>query len=231
MKQIHYINIGMPKSGTSWLFNRLLDHPDVDFDRREFKENNFFLDNSDNFDLYADPYRDYNVSMNFPTHYYLLADPYGSEKLPTLRAMIGSASHVSITFRNPYDFIQSYYNFCLDKKTIDPAVTPREFIGHLSHSTALWYGRIYDIIQHQCHLQDKPFAAFYYDDLSEDYQNFYNSVTSFIGLRQFNVQNNKDNVTRYATEMDVSEHIGHINSHIRDLEFYSNKNLDHWKRK
>ena len=61
MKKIHYRNIGFPKTGTTWLWSKLIRHPDIDGKLgdtfKEFRAKNY-LD-------YRKIYEKYSISINF----------------------------------------------------------------------------------------------------------------------------------------------------------------------
>ena len=72
MKNVHYRNIGFPKTGTTWLWSKLMQNPDVDckinhlnrYQNKEFRAKTL----SD----YKKQYEKYVVSINFDTHIFFV---------------------------------------------------------------------------------------------------------------------------------------------------------------
>ena len=102
MKRIHYLNIGMAKAGTTAIYNGLISHPEVDFQKE--KENFQYSNFGYTLEEYCKYYQDSEVSLNMNTNQWAMESKQISE-------IDKVATHYSIIFRNPYEFITSLFSF------------------------------------------------------------------------------------------------------------------------
>ena len=98
MKNKHIVNVGLPRCATTWVWHNILHHLDSDLDIYN-KENPLLLNG--NYSQYKDFYNQYTVSANFnPNLWHIDTD--------LIRYIDQYATHISIIFRNPYEFIERY---------------------------------------------------------------------------------------------------------------------------
>jgi len=119
MKKIHYQNVGFPRTGTTWLWENLTNHPEVfygDSFIKKLKAKRIINEEKENawqglfpdelirdHTQYTSLYADYDISLNF--------SPWGfkfSERL--IKKVSEYTTHASFTLRNPYEVINSYHN-------------------------------------------------------------------------------------------------------------------------
>ena len=224
MKKIHYCNIGIQKSGTTWLYRKLLEHPEVDFKSIDDKENHFFSQKFSDKNDYLKLYENYDVTLNFSTQLYAIH--------PNLIEYLDEhATHISIILKNPFDWHQSFYWFCIDTgvftgetdKNFDVffnTIKVKKFVSY-NHWIGLWNKR----------LKNNKLKIFLYDDLVKDYQSFYNDATDFLGLSRRKVYNNRLLVTKYKGNYDFKDHeIRFFNEEIEKLQDICDLDVEHWKR-
>jgi hypothetical protein len=214
MKKIHYLNLGMGKSGTTAIFDTLMTHPDIDFTGH--KENYLFSHHGHTLKQYTDYYKNFNVSLNFCPSLWTME----TEQIKELDTI---TTHYSMIFRNPYHFIESLYSFVQhDNSNID------DFIDMMLETNQLDYAKIlhhWDLI-----IQTKPFKILYYEDLTKE-PNIYQSLIEFLGLNNIklipkisNVSKNKMPIEKFSIR-----HIKVINKLIEKFEQKMSKDLSHWK--
>ena len=87
----HIVNIGYPRSGTSWLWNC------SGFAPRHDKENTLLMDNL-NFDQYVKYYSQYRISANFQPNLWHV-------DTEIIKFVQQHASHITLIVRNPFDFV------------------------------------------------------------------------------------------------------------------------------
>ena len=62
MKKIHYINIGLPKAGTTFLYHSLIKHPQIDY-KSKLKEFHYFTNKFESIDGYINQYASYDIPV------------------------------------------------------------------------------------------------------------------------------------------------------------------------
>ena len=141
MKKIHYKNIGLPKTGTTWLWLQLSTHPDIDMfttntthqDPRQpiySIVNGEVIPNRPCFTLkeqkysskeeYLNFYSKYDISLHFDTWFF--KECFNDTK-SWQNEISRESSHVSVSLRNPYDLINSWYNFMGKKNGISGRIS------------------------------------------------------------------------------------------------------------
>jgi len=211
MQKIHYINYGLSKAGTTWLWFQLIKHPDVDFFGPKEDNNIFFNDR----DFYADPYREFDISLNFSPNLTLLPE----KKLQALDAV---STHGSIIFRNPYEWIESFYFFGQPRLDFDSCV---DFC--ISHQLVNFAG-ILDRVKRSA---SKPLLLLYYNDLELDPQAFYNQVTDYLGLAKQTIQSKRYYATKNKQPMPFDpQHVQRINYEIARFQQSTDQDLSSWFR-
>lgn len=156
MKQLHILNIGFPKCGTTWLWNTLvknnsiLTHP--------IKENRSLQTGTP----VSEYYKQYNgnITANFDTSAFKL-DRYVIKQLSD-----NPAVRVSIILREPVELLWSLYSF-LKIDTVDFAT-----YCYQMHDTK-WFTHTSLIIDRWKTLFGDRFHIFWYQDLVNDNLKFY----------------------------------------------------------
>ena len=106
MKKLHLLNIGLPKTGTTWLFKQI--EKQSWFDQTNIVKENNLIEKDQNFEQYISKYCNYDYTANFNTRFHTL----GSSYIKLLRNI--ESSRVSIILRNPFEQLVSYYYHCIN---------------------------------------------------------------------------------------------------------------------
>lgn len=220
MKKIHYINIGMAKTGSTAVFESLIEHPHIDYNKH--KEFNYLPITGYPLSDYIDYYSNFDVSINFCVATWAI----DSKQIHDLKNI---GTHFSIIFRNPYDFILSLYNYLPPYKTTDIQTIDTFIEDTLFEQNALDYSKI--LKRWEPISSSKPFKILYYEDLLADPSKFLNSIGNFLNLPEFEYPNSFSNVTNYHTEQYdfLPHHVNKINGMIEEFEDYT-KQLTTWKK-
>lgn len=220
MKKRHVINIGLPRSGTTWLWHQLLERPGF-ADLAMAKENPYLFFNP-NFKVYWKQYCDYEYSANFHTAFWML-DRYMIQQLTK------HATHVSMIVRNPYDFISRYFDW------VDHSMSPPEFVDWAINSGIVRY---YDIVSRWKGVNQRPFLICYFEDLVQKPTQFLEQYYRFLGETvKLNTNTNYNKMTNASPKaqkslVEFSEQQQQIiNLEIdRFIELTGRSDLDRWKR-
>jgi hypothetical protein len=184
-----------------------------------FKENPIML--SDSYVEYENFYKEYDISANFNPMLWII-------DLHLINYLSKYATHVSILFRNPYDFIERYYDFVgHDQNTSDFT----EFCINSNYANyekicKRWVGEL---------KSDTKFKIFYFDHLVEKPTEFLSEYFEFVGLEHISTDLNKiqkhESKKSVRTTIDFSKsHKKIINSYIDNFSDYAKVNLSHWKK-
>lgn len=217
MRQKHIVNIGMPRCGTSWLWDY------SKFEPKQDKEN-LILTTVLDFDRYISYYNQFDVSANFNTNLYQV----DQEIISFLQK---NSTHISFIIRNPFDFVERYYDWIHragqdPKNTIDYIVNS----GHLRYT---------DIVSRWT--QSLPgsvkFKVFLFEDLAKDSKKFFYNYMDFCNIPvaqnttiNYNIKINQNrNVTQ--TKINFLQHdIESINQEIDRFQQKIGCDLTHWKK-
>jgi len=134
-------------------------------------------------------------------------------------------THASIILRNPFDYIESQYNFIPDAKKH----TSEEFVNMLLETNSLDYAKI---VNRWTSLSQRPFLLLFYDDLTSEPEMFYNKIIDFIGINRYKFDMSKRiNVTRgpKISAIPTKKQTIKINYLIDQFENLSQRSLTHWK--
>ena len=140
----HIVNIGLPKTGTDWLWRH------AGFGPLSAKENQILMQELD-FDKYIKHYSQYRVSANFQTNLWHV-------DREIINFVHRHATHISIILRNPFEFVQSYFDWIY----IDQ--NPQALLNHIVYSGFMQYRDIVD----RWNTRDERFQMFFFDDLEND---------------------------------------------------------------
>lgn len=214
MIEKHIVNIGYPRSGTSWLWYH------ADFEPKQDKENQILMTTLD-FKRYVDYYSQYKISANFQTNL-LVVD---TEIIKFVQA---HATHISLIVRNPYDFVERYYDWISANSPTDPT----DFIvyqGLLNY---------HDIFQ-RWKPGSQKFGLFFFEDLELDPDGFYKNYMYFcnepipiakMSNIDYTIKINANPKFKKSKIEFTTAQIKYINNEIDRFQMLINKNLSHWKR-
>lgn len=120
MKEIHFQIVGFPRTGTTWLWNSLINNRKI-FETTSFKEKSQLREKllkelkenvwqEQNLDLllkdsseYTEQYKKYNITLNFRPLTFLLGRQH-------IEKIAKYTTHAAIIMRNPYEILDSFYN-------------------------------------------------------------------------------------------------------------------------
>lgn len=215
MKTIHYLHFGMPRTGTTWLFDQLINHPTVDYNG--IKEHRFFIANGTPILEYIDYYKSFNISINMnPLNWTM-----DNQLLLELDSFV---THYSIGFRNPYTCLNSWFNFKNFKNhRLDFFVKEQLELNMADYKKIL--KRIKDHV-------GKQILVLIYDKLIVDPIGYLNTVTDHLGISNhrtptlipINTSTEKQKLQFTDKEVII------INNLINNFSDYIDKDLTHWLR-
>lgn len=211
MKKLHYQNIGFPKTGTTWVYHQFLYHPEidckVDLNNKEF--------NTNTKEKYLDFYKDYDVSYNLRTLTY--TDPN----------KLFYATHISFTWRNLFDLLNTWYNYLLYNPNYKHSV--QEFLNIQDYNFKL----ITDVEKIFDAWKSYEVKWFFYDDLVTDNQLYFYNLCDYLGISKYYDSRIKvkfkTNITKQILFDDESI-IKYINNKITIIEDHTKRDLSHWKK-
>jgi hypothetical protein len=222
MKSSHVINIGYPKSGTTWLW-AVLEQQEWFSCPRE-KENTDLTLGITTVDQYIKDYANYNITANFDTSLFAV-DQYIIRLLSEI-----DTTTISIILRNPFELYWSLYNF-LNKKHINSS-TFSEYIVIL-HSQG-WMNRTNLILERWIKFfPPERFKIFFYEDLKSNSELFFLNYCSQMNLPIPTILDlQKINVTTYHHRDDqiADDIVATINYDIDQLQILIDRDISHWKR-
>jgi hypothetical protein len=240
MKKIHYKNIGLPKTGTTWLWLQLSIHPDIDFfTLREGKEkvqcivdkhkrfnanNNVKEKKFDSVEEYKKFYEPFDISLNFDTWTFITVNKEISDL----------TTHTSVSFRNPYDQIASWWNFFQrpywnERMLIN--ADERNFLN-FANPTFMQFTDYEKIISDWRPYNLKPMI---YDDIINDPEQYVKDVCNFLGIKEHYDSGMGSKIvlqTEYTESLKWlnDDVVKFINSKISYLEDFTKRDLSHWKK-
>jgi hypothetical protein len=209
------MHFGFPKTGTTWLWENLIKHPAIDY--QGLKEDPYLFSCDFSTSGYIEHYKKYNFILDFNPRNWQL----DSSQLRELDSII---THYSISLRNPYDLLNSLYNFLprSDDKFDDCWVSDLLDLHFVNFSFIL--ERLYKNI-------DKPIHIMFYDDFEKDNQAWLDSCLKHLGLSPIPIIDDKINVTNYIKERKFTDvEISRINTGINQTAELINRDLTHWLR-
>ena len=224
MKKVHYRNIGLPKTGTTWLSLQLLRNPFIDYNlSSEFKE---YRPNS--YDSYIKLYKDFNISFNFDSQVFSKINDESHFNRP--ENIHKHTTHLSISLRNPYEILNSMYNMSRN-------INPNNTDDKTSYTTENGYHinlycnmkEIFDYWSN-CKLTIK-FLIF--DDLKNDPKKYVLDICEYIGIQPFYDKKLTFQLTTKINDrliFDSNKVISYINNSISIIEDKIKRDLSHWKK-
>jgi len=210
------MHFGLPKTGTTWLWKNLKKHPSIDY--QGHKEDPYLFSCDFSTSGYIDYYKKYNFVLDFnPSNWRL-----DSRQLKELDSII---TYYSIGLRNPYDLLNSFYNFSMKRRNTN--------FDHclVSNLLNMHFVSFSDILERLYTNINKPIHIMLYDDFKKDNQAYLDSCLSHLGLSSMPILVDKISVTNYTKELKFTNiEISKINSIIDQTAGLIDRDLTHWLR-
>jgi hypothetical protein len=211
MRELHYRNIGFPKTGTTWLWLQLMSHPEIDgkFDHsvKEF--------HTADKEKYNQKYLNFNKTVNLNTYAFLNPD------------QLTSATHLSFIFRNPYELLTSWFNYL---KNTNPNIkmSAESYLSFDNSNFKMFtnVSYIFDIIQRY------DVKYFFYDDLKLDNKQFFYNICDFLGIKKiYDARIQHIFKTEIKEPLEFSYEIKkYVNESIHKIEDFVKRDLSNWKK-
>ena len=217
MKKLHVLNIGYPKTSTTWLWHTLTENKIVSL--HPYKEN-FKLFFGQSIEEYKQEYSYADITGNSCPGMFAI-DRYMIQQLSEIATL-----RVSMILRNPFEMIWSHYN--RDEISI---VNFETYCYNLyDQGWFLPYSKI--ITRWQSVFGNDRFKLFFYDDCCRDPDRFFRDYCDQLTIPMNNYQPIAiTNKTVYNASMPrLSKNLVKlINQEIELLELTIDKNLSNWK--
>jgi hypothetical protein len=213
MIEKHIVNIGLPRSGTSWLWHCAGFEPHGD------KENTILMKGLD-FDWYIKYYNKYQVSANFQPNLWCV-------DREIIRFVHQHATHITFIVRNPFDFVERYVDWIRHEQEVAVLVDfilSRKFINYKDIADRWSAGAV-------------KFQVFFFDDLEQNPSAFFKDYATFCQLPVA-----ENNMFNYNTVVNANpkqekikiaftdKQVAMINSEIDRFQSIVNRDLTHWKK-
>ena len=221
MKKLHLLNIGYPKTGTTWIWDQLAKIPEISFPME--KENSRFWQGQQLEDYIA-CYNKWYITGNFFTYNFSL-ERYRIKQLSLI-----NTTQVSFILRQPLDLAWSLYFFL----NID-----RSQITFDDHCTEIlnqsWFFSADKIITRWQQKFGDRLHIFYYEDFVKDNHKFFSDYCDeMLGLscNTIELDNSIINSTNYLGKNKPQigpELTKRFNIHIEELQKVVDKDLSHWR--
>ena len=219
MKNNHILNIGYPKCGTTWCWKLLTQQSWFEAPRE--KENSDLV-NGITVAEYTNSYQNYDITANFSTKNFAL-DRYIIKQLSELPTI-----NVSILLRNPFELQWSLYNFIPNNANMD---YNSSFVNLIDQS---WFTRTSHIINRwQQHFDPTRFHIFFYDDIKENNDNFFNNYCRLMKLPEPIIKDSRPvNTTEYKHTIKNLDPgvVSMINQEIEKLQDCVDYDVLKWKQ-
>ena len=222
---IHYRHLGYPKSGTNWLWSQFMEHPEVDGKlSTHYKE----FDGT-SLEHYQNTYNKFKVSVNLHTH--IFNGDYVEGHYATPKEIHHHATHLGLSFRNPYEVLNSLYNM---EKNRNPNFkdTPDQYTKLVANTKIYMYTDTKKIFNYweDCKL---PINYTFYDDLCADPKQYMHNLCDYIGIGKFyngNMNRKFQTTMNDPLVFDDASAIQFINEGISIIEDHTKRDLSSWKR-
>jgi hypothetical protein len=221
MKKIHYRNVGLPKTGTTWLWHQLMRNRNIDGNLNDYLKE-FKVKTIDD---YKRLYEKFDVSVNFNTQVFYIS----SNDFERPDRIHEYTTHITLSIRNPYEILDSMFNMRKNRKILNldtkSAYTEVTSIIVERHSN---FENIFDYWK-SCKLDIKYML---YDDLVADPKKYTYDVCEYIGVTPSYTELGKILATVKEDPLifDNQKTIDYINKNICVIEDRLNRDLSHWKR-
>ena len=236
MREKHIQIIGVPKTGTTWLWNNLTNCTKLRATEKIFREDKKLTDEYTHLgnplskslkeatfqykyiDQYIQFFSKFDVSCNAdPCTYRTLSDNQ-------IKEIHTYTTDLFIIFRNPYELLLSWYNFSIAN---NPGVAAY-YLETLDKQEFIQFPAILNRWKES----KIPLTVMFYDDLKRDPFTFFEKFCRAANL-EFNylIKKAPYNETKYTMNLNFTEdQINNINKIIVDTQELLNKDLSHWLR-
>jgi hypothetical protein len=213
MIEKHIVNIGQPRAGTTWLWKCAKFDPELD------KENDILMESLD-FDQYVRYYKQYQVSANFQTNLWCVDQAI-------IQFVQQHATHISFIIRNPFDFVERYFDWIYQEQNTDTLTQYLVSSGYVNY---------YDIVTRWA-AGAKKFQIFFFEDLERDPTVFFKEYMAFCQLPiakidtfNYNTKVNANPKTEKIKIDFTDDQINFINHEIDRFQQLVDTDLTHWKK-
>lgn len=221
MNKKHIVNIGYPRSGTSWLWRHINHCIGQPLNLIE-KENNLLLERPD-FDRYVRHFAHYEISLDFQPLLFQV-DRFMIAKLCQI------STSISVILRNPFELAESWYNWIAWQ--FGSQESEQKFVEFLFDTKFLCLS---ENIQRWQAIMDRPLGIFLFDDIKSNPKEFLKKYLEFCDISA-----ELDHGIDYSLPISQNlskkpfvysdAHKKSINLEIDLLEPVLNQNLSHWRR-
>ena len=213
MIEKHIVNIGFPRTGTTWLWYSAGFDPDHD------KENNI-LTTDLNFDQYVRYYSQYQISANFNPSLWCV-------DREIIKFIQQHATHITFIVRNPFNFIERFFDFIHRGEDVAVLTESLVFGGFLNYK---------DIVDRWTDSNTK-FKILFFEDLEHDPTKFFQEYMDFCQIPiaknkiiNYNVKVNANLKQEKIRLNFTSDQTKFINQEIDRFQTLVDRDLTHWKK-
>lgn len=213
------MHIGFPRCGSTWLWKNIL--PLLDQQLVSGDKENMILFKTADINQYCAHYNKYQISANMNPNLWMIDQSI-------IQSLNNCTTHVSCILRNPYEFIERYYNFLPDSND-----NGSKFVDFVISQGMLQYYNIY------CRWNNNftgKLKFFYFDDLKKDGVEFYRQILEFYDFDANQVSipatvNCRINTNSASKGIRFTKsQIAIINREIDSFSKLINLSLTHWLR-
>lgn len=216
MPNIHYINFGTAKTGTTWLYRQLLKNQDIASSMRD-KDKEPPMELVSDQKAYVDYFNNTPFSVNFQPNLWML-DSYQLNWLETVQ------THCSIIFRNPFDIIDSYYNFWVSRSRMNPNAikTGDDFVE--SFGEYFQYSKILKRLPKNVHVM-------IYDNIKNNPVEAIDSLFKYLEIPRLPITLETINATNKTKSLTFSDNaVKVLNCHIVEFQECISTNVLGWMK-
>jgi hypothetical protein len=213
MIEKHIVNIGFPRTGTTWLWRC------VGFDPSHDKENDILTADLD-LDQYVNYYSQYQISANFNPNLWCM-------DREIIKFIQQHATHITLIVRNPFDFVERFFDFVHQDEEV---AVLTEFLvsgGFVNYK---------DIVDRWSY-ESAKFKVLFFEDLERDPITFFNDYLDFCQISiaknkiiDYNVKVNANPKQEKIRLNFTDNQIRVINQEIDRFQTMVDRDLTHWKK-
>jgi hypothetical protein len=208
----HIVNIGHPRTGTTWLWTH------SNFEPHKDKENSILLDTID-FDHYIKYYSQYDISANFQPGLWAV-------DREIIHFVQQHSTHITFIVDNPFRFVSRFLDYFYPDQDISILKEYVIFSGFLKYR---------DIVERWSKNAPK-FKIFFFEDLEQNPQEFFKNYMEFCEIPVVSdpaiSYNTKINARLRQNKLKLdftADQIEFINNEIDKFQSVVDRNLSHWK--
>ena len=213
MIEKHIVNIGFPRTGTTWLWEC------AGFDPVNDKENPILTTDLD-FDRYVKYYSQYQVSANFNPNLWCL-------DREIIQFIQQHATHITLIVRNPFDFVERYFDFIHRDEEVSVLTEFLVFGGFINYK---------DIID-RWSVGAVKLKVLFFEDLERNPSKFFKEYMDFCQISiaknkiiDYNVKINANPKQEKIRLNFTANQIKFINQEIDRFQTLTDRDLTHWKK-